>query len=234
MHTNTADDSKRSQQIVRSPESRAKTNNLNHRISAATLRHLLDSLHHALPVFRKIEWLGPQLRRKLKPALHTIHSKDVFGPVFQGRYDGAQPDRSAPDHNHGSLASGQGLDQLERVLGAKVSGREDIRHQDEGVVADLRRGLHRGAVGEGNADVLGLTAVELAAAEQQGVRAAGGEPVAAVKAFSAGSCEGGDDLVSDFDGLDVAACFCDSAGELVAHDEARVGLLVTSEDMEFS
>lgn len=47
-------------------------------------------------------------------------------------------------------------------------------------------------------------------------------------------CKGAHDLVPLLDGLDFTASFDDNSSELVAHNEPRLRLLVTTEYMEFT
>lgn len=52
--------------------------------------------------------------------------------------------------------------------------------------------------------------------------------------FLPGNCKGGDDFISDLNGLHGRASFHNCTGELVAHNEARISLFKTTEYMELT
>lgn len=234
MHTNAADNTKWPQEVICSPERWAQTNHFNDGIRPTAFRHLLDPLQHALLVLRKVEWLSTQLLGEIQSTLDTVHSKEMLGTVLKRRNHSTQSNRSATNNDNSSLASGQRLHHLKRILGAKEPGGEDIGHQNQRIVRDLRRSLVDSPIGERHADVLGLAAVKLLAPEEEGVGAARGKAVFAIEALAARDGEGGHDLVANLDSLDGAADGGHVARELVTHDEARGRLLVASKDMQLA
>lgn len=116
------------------------------------------------------------------------------------------------------------------------------------MVGDVAGGLDTGAVGQGHSYVLSLASVKGLAPKQLAFNTSSREAVIAVEAVTAGlvnrrtlaweqrprkgnlpRCrKGGNDFIANLDSLDCRANLYHGSGELVAHDEARVGRLVAA------
>jgi hypothetical protein len=199
VHSNTANNPPRPQQVKRRLQRRAQPHHLNHHVGAPPIRDLLDPLHHALLISHEVQRLGAQLPRLLQSRVHTINGEKMLRLPLQRRDDGAQSHGPTANHDRDLLPSLHAvpLQLPEAVVGAEEARGEDVGHEDEGFVVDVGGRLHDGAVGVGDAHELGLAAVEGGGAEEEGGGAAAAEAELAVEARLAGGREGGDDFVAD-------------------------------------
>ena len=181
--TNAADNTPRPDKIKRRPQRRTKTNNLNNQIRPTTLRHLQNSLLHALGISLEVQWLSAQLLSDLQPAINSVDGEEVLRLILQSSDDGAEPDGPATDHNGGDVILLLHGEELPGGLGAEEARGEDVGHEDEGLVGDGAGGFDDGAVGEGDADIFGLAAVEGTATEEDALFAAGGEAISTIEAL---------------------------------------------------
>lgn len=252
----TADDAERPDEIICRPQSGSEADDLDNRVGPPPLGHLQDPPAHAFRVRHEVQGLGAQAAGQLEAALDAVDGEQVPGLVLERGNDGAQPDGTAPYHDHGGVRGPLRLDPPEGIPRAEEPGGEDVAHEDQRAVVHLGRRLDGGAVRQRHPDVLCLAAVELGAAEKQAVGAASRGSELAVEAFAAYSCqqvccfeifffppaglvprcgEGDDHLVSDLEGLDCRACLDYLARELVAHDEAGSGMgIKTTVRVEFA
>jgi hypothetical protein len=162
VHTNAADVAKWSDQIKGCSQRRAQTDHLDSSICSTAVSDLLDPLDHTLLVLHEIERLGTQALGEFQAAFDTVNSEQVLGLALHGSDDGTQANRAAPDNHDRGLGGVLvlRLQALEGAARAKVARGENIRHQDQGVVADLSGSLHHGAVGQRYSRVLGLAAIQ--------------------------------------------------------------------------
>ena len=124
---------------------------------------------------------------------------------------------TAPSPTTATLLPGAHLRGDRRVVAGAHHVREGEKRGHQRVVFADRQG-EQGAVGLGNAQRLGLRAVQSAAvAEEAAVNARRLQPLVAEHAGAVGRSEGHDDDLAAPDRLDVAADLLDDADRLVAH-----------------
>lgn len=155
MDTDARDDAERSHDIIRCSQRRAQTDGLNDGICPTTVGQFRDPASHTGRIGREVERLGSQLLRQGKTAIYAVDGEQVLGLVFQGGYYGAKTNGTASDHDHDGFGR-RLLEQSEGVLGAEEARREDVGHEHQGFVTELRRCLVDGTVGVWDADILGF------------------------------------------------------------------------------
>lgn len=232
MHPHTTNSSKRPHHIKRHPQRWTIPHNLQHAIRAPPLRHLPYPSRHI--ILREIQRHSTEGFCALQPRGDRVDGEDMCGGVFERGDEGAEANGAAAKDDHGSCPLLGGGKRGEGVTRGVEPGGEDIGHEDECFLWDGGGRFEERPGGHGDAHVLGLPAVEVAAAEEEGVRAAGGFAVEAVEAVEAGGGEGGDDFIADLEVRDVRAEGGDAARELVPHDEVGFTLLVPAEYMQLA
>ena len=108
-----------------------------------------------------------------------------------------------------------------RIPRRKIARRENIRHQHQRILLNLRRRLHHRRIRQRHPHILRLLAIQRGGAKQLPLLAPRAEPVPAVEASAARRGEGRDDAVARRDALHRRPNLRDGSRELVAHDEAR-------------
>ena len=234
VHTHTRDIAPRPKELESHSQGITVSDNLNRRIRATPISQLEHPLLKPLLILQIIPGLRSQLLRERQPILHPIDRQQRLRLIIQSIHQRTQPDRPAPNQDHNATRDRVLIEPAKRIRRRKISRREDISHEDELLLVDVRRRLDDGRVRERDAAVLGLATVEDGAPEELALLAARREPLLAVEALSAVDREGRHDQVAFLDGFDVRACFDYLARELVAHDEARWRRLVASEDVQFA
>lgn len=141
-----------------------------------------------------------------------------FGGEYRGQADGAVAD-DGDDFAGGDFAH----------VGGVVAGEVDVGKREQGCEQFVAGGVgvdvgdfHHGAVGEGDAGVLGLESAGVGLAVEAAVDAGGVHAFLAVDAGVVLVGEGDDDEVAGADGGDVAAYFFHDSNEFVAHGVAGV------------
>lgn len=188
MHAYAADDTERTNDVKRRPKRGAQANNLDDEIGAAPVGNLHDALLHALGVGLEIERLGTQLPRLLEPAVDGVDGEEVLGLELGGGQHGAEAHRPAADHDGRDVVALLHREEVPGGLGAEVARRPDVGHENEGAVGDGRGRPDERAVGVGDSDVLGLSAVDGGTAEELAILASGGKAVSAIETFRAAYC----------------------------------------------
>jgi hypothetical protein len=173
-------------------------------VRADAVGHVLDAGHALVAAFGD-DVGGAELGRELLPGLVPRHGDDPLRAEFLGRDDGGQADRAVADHRDGGAGPDLG------GHGGVPAGAHDVGAGQQGgdvlVVGPLGGG-DQGAVGQQDADVLGLAA---ARADELAVQAVALVAVAAVRAGVVGGEEGAHDELARLDLRDLAADFFDDA-----------------------
>ncbi|KAI6754654.1 hypothetical protein HG530_012406 [Fusarium avenaceum] len=106
MNTNTADSTKRPNQVKCCAKRRRKTNNFHHNISASSISHSLHTLNHPLPVLHKVERLGSNLGSLIEPRLHAVHSKEMLWLERRSSHDSAESHGTTAHYHDGCVLRG--------------------------------------------------------------------------------------------------------------------------------
>ena len=208
---------------------------LHHRIGPTTTGGVTDDIDHGLLLV--VEGHGPQPLGRTQPVRQSINGEQLLGPQVTCREDRHQPHRAAADDRVGARRCAAA--QTERDfrpgaleltdpgrLGAEEAGGEDVPQQECRRVADAFGDLHQGAVGERNANQLGLRTMQTRAfvdpTEQLPLCAAAGQATPAVETTAAAGGERAEDDVAGSDGRHLGPYFDDFADELVPHHGAVI------------
>lgn len=166
---------------------------------------------------------GPEFAAQVGAVFVPAHEDDAFGAEgfggeYRGEADGAVAD-DGDDFAGGDFAHVGGVVAGEVDVGKREQGGEQFVAGGVGVdVGDF----HHGAVGEGDAGVLGLESAGVGLAVEAAVDAGGLHAFLAVDAGVVLVGEWDDDEVAGPDGGDVAADFFHDGDEFVAHGVAGV------------
>lgn len=129
-----------------------------HNVCASAACGVFDLLHR---IVIKMNHLRPQLRRLLQPFGDRINR--INGIHHRQRARNRTHAHRPTSHNHSCvLFPVPGVEVLEEAGGGEVAGGEDVGHQDEHFFWDAGGGEDEGGVGEGAADVFGLSAIYIA------------------------------------------------------------------------
>src|SRR5579862_6229032 len=199
-----------------------------------TAGQVFHGREHADIVFGVVDGDGSERAGHLQAFGNAVDGDDARGAKHEGTGDGELADRAAsPDSNDIAFLN-------LRILRGHVAGGKDVGEEEHFFVGEVALNLQRADVGEGHADILGLTsgvpAHHVRVSEEPGagvavgrlhevsvwvgVVARGPDPLAAELAIAAGDGEGHNDAVAALQVGDAAADFLHDAHEFMAEDVA--------------
>ena len=183
----------------------------------------------------QINHLRTQLLRLFQSLRHTINRNNVIHHR-QCACNGADSHGSAPDTHNSIFFSVSVGKVFEEPGGGEVARGEDGGHEDEHFLRYTLRRLHERRIGEWTPHILCLASGNgirrRTVSKQLAFAAARCLPANTVIAFPARSVERYDDLVADFEVLDIVSLFDDLADELVAADEVGRAFEVAAIEVE--
>src|SRR3569833_514468 len=89
--------------------------------------------------------------------------------AVEGSDEGTQTHGAATYYDNAGSDSFLRVHHLEGILSPEEAGREDVRHEDQGLFADFWRRLHHGAIGKRHLHIVGLATILRGGPKEQGV-----------------------------------------------------------------